>query len=67
MESNEKETPCGARFDESIDINVTGENNQETIDNFINKFREETKGIDSNMLIVKCQVYPTHFFDLVQE
>jgi len=64
MESNEKETPCGVRFDESIDIDVRGENNQATINQFINQFKEKTESIKSNMIILKCQIYPTHFFDL---
>lgn len=67
MESNNKEMPCGARFDKSIDVDVRGENNQETINQFINQIKEKTKSIKSNMIILKCEIYPTHFFDLNQE
>lgn len=64
MESKEKEQPCGCRFDESIIVDVRGVNNEETINKFIDEFKEKIKNIKSNMLILTCQIVPTHFFDL---
>ncbi|MBU3661238.1 MAG: hypothetical protein FGM14_15300 [Flavobacteriales bacterium] len=62
--SNNNETPCGAIIDESINIHLTGENNDKTLSIFLNNIKEKIKEVKSNQLILKCQIYPTHFFDL---
>ena len=59
-----KNKPCGLNFDDSIHIDIRGENTADTINEFIADLIENMKNVKSNMIILNCQIVPTHFFDL---
>ncbi len=61
---SKKEQPCGFNLGKSIKIDIRGENTEDTINKFMNEFKEKIKEVNSNMIILSCQILPISFFDL---